>query len=42
MGSLEPLYMGPLGSVDLIAAGVIDSVINNINWGVVFASYLGS
>lgn len=42
MGSLETLILIPLGSVDLIGAGVVDSITNTINaLGIIFGGLLG-
>lgn len=40
MGSVEPLIMAPLGSADIVASGLIDSITNNINWAaILFGSF---
>ncbi|UYP19963.1 hypothetical protein OED52_05255 [Rhodococcus sp. Z13] len=31
MGSLETLILIPLGSIDLVSAGILDSITNTLN-----------
>lgn len=37
MGSLETAALIPLGSVDLIGAGIVDSITNTVNVLVILA-----